>query len=267
MARLGRRALPVTSVGCRRSARPSCPRSGPSRPDWWCWADLVLGELVDDRVQQVLDPQTLLPSLQHRLDRVFLGAVDDVLDHGAGVEVLEVHDFLVTVGVGDLQEPLSSISAYIRSTTFSIIDLTVSARRHRTRPGRRRARQILGQVLAEDVLRASASGRSILIFTSRRRAAGWPVDHVLTVGGADHDDVLQPLDAVDLAQQLGHHGGLDVRADAGAAGPEDLVHLVEEHDHGCPRRPSRGPAGRSADVPLGLATNLFSSSGPLMLRK
>ena len=35
---------------------------------------------------------------------IFFAAVDDVLDHRAGVEVLEVQRLLVTVGVGDLEE-------------------------------------------------------------------------------------------------------------------------------------------------------------------
>src|SRR3981189_1733483 len=53
------------------------------------------------------------------------------------------------------------------------------------------------------------------------------VDEVLAVGGADDDDVLEALDAVDLGQELGHDGGLDVGRDAGAAGAEEGVHLVE----------------------------------------
>ena len=63
------------------------------------------------------------------------------------------------------------------------------------------------------------------------------VDHVLAVGRTDDDDVLQALYTVDLAEQLGHNGGLDVGADACSAGSEDRVHLVEEDDH-------RGPLGR-----------------------
>src|SRR5439155_143770 len=56
------------------------------------------------------------------------------------------------------------------------------------------------------------------------------VDEVLAVGGADDDDVLEAFDAVDLGQELGHDGGLDVGGDAGAAGAEERVHLVEEDD-------------------------------------
>src|SRR3712207_7925675 len=47
---------------------------------------------------------TLFRSLQPLLDRHLLGAVDDVLQHRPGVEVPEVQDFLVTVGVGHLEE-------------------------------------------------------------------------------------------------------------------------------------------------------------------
>jgi hypothetical protein len=79
---------------------------------------------------------------------------------------------------------------------------------------------------------AAASGRSILIFTSRRPGPqDRRVDHVLAVGGADHDHVLELLDPVDLAQQLGHDGVLDVGGHPRPAGAEDRVHLVEEHDH------------------------------------
>src|SRR5580704_16915124 len=59
---------------------------------------LVLAELVDARGQQVTDPHALLPGLQELLDGHLLGPGHDVLDHGAGVEVLEVQHFLVAVG-------------------------------------------------------------------------------------------------------------------------------------------------------------------------
>ena len=58
------------------------------------------------------------------------------------------------------------------------------------------------------------------------------IDEVLAVGGADDDDVFEALDAVDLGQELGDDGGLDVGGDAGAAGAEEGVHLVEEDDDG-----------------------------------
>ena len=42
------------------------------------------------------------------------------------------------------------------------------------------------------------------------RSENGRVDHVLPVGGADDDDVLQTLDPIDLAEQLRDDGGLDV---------------------------------------------------------
>src|SRR5690606_19999690 len=51
---------------------------------------LVLSELVDARVEQVLQPQSLALVGQVVLDGHLLAPVDDVLDHRAGVEVLEV---------------------------------------------------------------------------------------------------------------------------------------------------------------------------------
>src|SRR6478672_4193815 len=65
---------------------------------------LVLLELVDARLEQVRDPDALLVTLEQVLDRHLLRPRDDVLDHGAGVEVLEVQDLLVAAGVGDLEE-------------------------------------------------------------------------------------------------------------------------------------------------------------------
>src|SRR5207245_4616079 len=58
------------------------------------------------------------------------------------------------------------------------------------------------------------------------------VDQVLAVGSPDHDHVLQGLDPVELREQLRDDRRLDTRGDARAPGPEDGVHLVEEHDHG-----------------------------------
>src|SRR5712691_13198392 len=51
---------------------------------------LVLPELIDAGGQQVRDPYALLPGLEVLLDGHLLRAVHDVLDHRAGVEVLEV---------------------------------------------------------------------------------------------------------------------------------------------------------------------------------
>src|SRR5512132_3618700 len=62
---------------------------------------LVLLELVGHGDEQVGRLDALLAGLQEPLDGHLLGPVDDVLDHRPGVEVLEVQDLLVAVGVGD----------------------------------------------------------------------------------------------------------------------------------------------------------------------
>src|SRR5699024_1772655 len=55
---------------------------------------LVLPHLRAAGLLQMLQPYSPRPGGQQVLDRVFLGPVDDVLHHGAGVEVLEVQDLL-----------------------------------------------------------------------------------------------------------------------------------------------------------------------------
>ena len=214
----------------------------------------------------MLDAQTLLPGLQHRLDGVLLGPVHDVLDHRPGVEILEVHDFLVTIGIGDLQEPV-------------VVDLGIhpvdDLLDHRLDGQGTVAgelvevigvdRQVLGQILREDVLRGFGVGAFDLdLHVQAARPQDGRVDHVLAVGGADHDDVLQALDAVDLAQQLRNHGGLHIGAHAGAAGPEDGVHLVEEDDHGrALGRLLPGALEDQPDVPLGFTHELVEQFGTL----
>lgn len=90
------------------------------------------------------------------------------------------------------------------------------------------------------------------------------VDHVLAVGGADDDDVLQALHTVDLGEQLGDDGVLHVRADAGSAGAEEGFHLVEEDDDGGALTGLlTGALEDEADVPLGLADVLVEKLGTL----
>src|SRR5690606_42086095 len=90
------------------------------------------------------------------------------------------------------------------------------------------------------------------------------VDQVLTVGGADDNDVLQRLDAVQLAEQLRYDGRLDVGADAGSASPEQRVHLVEEDDDGNALVGLLlGPLEDHADLALGLADPLVEQLGAL----
>src|SRR4051794_39697389 len=67
---------------------------------------LVLLVLLMDRGDEVLRPDALGLAADVALDGELLRAPHDVLDHGPGREVLEVHDLLVTVLVGDLEEPV-----------------------------------------------------------------------------------------------------------------------------------------------------------------
>lgn len=114
-------------------------------------------------------------------------------------------------------------------------------------------------------LAASASGRSILIFTSKPAGPqDGGVDHVLTVGGTDHDHVLQALHAVDLGEQLRDDGVLHVRADTGATGAEEGLHLVEEDDDGSALAGLlTSTLEDQADLPLGLADVLVQELGTL----
>ena len=111
----------------------------------------------------------------------------------------------------------------------------------------------------------SASGRSILIFTSRRpgrRIAGSIMSSRLEAPMTR--TFSSALDAVDLAEQLRDDGVLDVGGDAGSAGAEQRVHLVEEHDdRGALAGLLTGPLEDQADVPLGLADVLVEQLGAL----
>ena len=126
-------------------------------------------------------------------------------------------------------------------------------------------RQVGGEVLAEDV--AGGLGVGPLDLDLHVEAAGPQdrrVDHVLAVGGADDEDVLEALDAVDLAEQLRDDGVLDVGGDPRAAGAEQRVHLVEEHDdRGALAGLLPGPLEDQPDVPLGLADVLVEQLGAL----
>src|SRR6266851_3432697 len=72
---------------------------------------LVLLVLLLDGLEQVGGPNAPAVAGEGALDRQLLGAADDVLDHGPGREVLEVHDLLVAVLVGDLQKPVVLVVA------------------------------------------------------------------------------------------------------------------------------------------------------------
>jgi hypothetical protein len=72
------------------------------------------------------------------------------------------------------------------------------------------------------------------------------------------------LDAVDLGEQLGNDRRLHVRADAGAAGAKERVHLVEEDDD---RHALLGLLAGAlkddADLALGLTDVLVEQLGTL----
>src|SRR5438093_13426935 len=225
---------------------------------------LVLRELLADGGEEVVDHDALRAAGDVALEGEFLGPAYDGLDHRAGGEVLEVEDFFVAVGVGDLEEAV-------------LLAETV----HRLHGGRDhggdgggdgaaadlglRERDVGGEVLGEDVGGGAAVGALDLdLHVEPAGAQDGRVDEVLAVGGADDDDVFEALDPVDLGEQLGHDGGLDVGGDAGAAGAEERIHLVEEDDDGHVLGGLfLGLHEDLADFPLGLADVLVEELGAL----
>src|SRR5690606_5236348 len=173
-----------------------------------------------------------------------------------GVEVPEVQDLLVAVGVGHLEEPV-------------LLGLGVHPQHggldHRRHARLRRAavlgqvvlvqRQIRLDVLAEDVLRRlRVRALDLDLHVEPARPQDRRVDHVLAVGGANDDDVLQALHTVNLGEQLRDDGVLHVRGDARAPSAEHRVHLVEEDDNRrALARLLASPLEDEADVPLSLA--------------
>src|SRR4029450_1612400 len=120
------------------------------------------------------------------------------------------------------------------------------------------------EVLAEDLLRSL--GIRTLDFDLDVQASGSQdcrIDHVLPVGGSDDYHVFQPLDTVDLTQQLRHDRVLHVGRDTRTASPEQRIHLVEENDH---RHAITclvpGALKDQPDMPLGLANVLIQQLRP-----
>src|SRR5438128_9608054 len=190
----------------------------------------VLLELLADGGEQVVGHDALLAAADVALEGELLRTAHDRLDHGAGREVLEVENLFVAVGVGDLEEPVFFAQRvhglHGRGDHGGDGAGDVGAPRLRFREG-----NVGRQVLGEDVGGGAAVGALDLdLHVEPAWAQDGRVDEVLAVGGADDDDVLEAFDAVDLGQELGHDGGLDVGGDAGAAGAEERVHLVEEDD-------------------------------------
>ena len=69
----------------------------------------MLLELLTDRGKEVVGANAFRASGDLPLDGELLRSPDDILDHGARREVLEVHDFFVAVLVGDLEEPVGFV--------------------------------------------------------------------------------------------------------------------------------------------------------------
>src|SRR5437899_2623464 len=190
----------------------------------------VLLELLADGGEEVVGHDALLAPADVALEGELLGAPHDRLDHGAGREVLEVEDLLVAVGVGDLEAAVLFAQRVHRLHGRRVHGVDGAAD-VRSPYLRFREGDVRRQVLGEDVGGGAAVGALDLdLHVEPAGTQDGRVDEVLAVGGADDDDVLEPFDAVDLGQELRHDGGLDVGGDAGAAGAEERVHLVEEDD-------------------------------------
>src|SRR5713226_1672864 len=190
---------------------------------------LVLLELLAHGRGEVVGRDALGAAADEALEGELLGPAHDGFDHGAGGEVLEVEDLLVAVGVGDFEEAVFLGEAVhgLHAGDDHLLDgggdvaagLTLGEG------------DVGGEVLLEDVGGRGAVGPLDLdLHVQAPGAQDRGVDEVLAVTGADDDDVLEALDAVDLGQELGHDRGLDVGGDAGAAGAEEGVHLIEEDD-------------------------------------
>lgn len=125
-------------------------------------------------------------------------------------------------------------------------------------------RQVGGEVTGQDVHATLVSGAldANLHVEAARTQNRW-INHVLAVGGADDDDIVQLFDAVDLRKKLRYHGGLDIRGDARAAGAEERFHFIEEDDDGDAVGGTVAGAGEDlADLALGLAHVLIEKQGP-----
>src|SRR5258705_5338798 len=192
----------------------------------------VLLDLLANGREQVVGHDALLAATDVALERELLGAAHDRFDHGARREVLEVQHLFVAVGVGDLEEAI--LLAERVHGLDGRGDHGGDGAGDIGAPGLGFGEgDVGGQVLGEDVGGGAAVGALDLdLHVEPAGAEGGRVDEVLAVGGADDDDVLEALDAVDLGEELGDDGGLDVGGDAGAAGAEEGVHFVEENDDG-----------------------------------
>src|SRR5437773_820846 len=227
---------------------------------------LVFLELFAHGIEQVAGADPLLAAADQPLEGQLLGPSHDRLDHGARGEVLEVEDLLVAVGVGHLQETVllgETVHRFDRGRDHRLDGaLGVAAALALLRLG---DRDLGRQVLPEDVARGAAIRPLDLdLHVEATRPQDGRIDEVLAVAGPDDDDVAQPFHAVDLGEELGHDGRLHVRGDAGAAGAEERVHLVEEHhDRHVVGRLLLGLDEDLADLALGLAHVFVQELRPL----
>src|SRR5215472_3234197 len=193
---------------------------------------LVLLELLAHRAHHVVEVDALLARLDVALQGQLLGPPHHRLDHGSRGEVLEVQNLLVTVGVGHLEEAvfLAEVVHLLHRRSDHALDGRLDVAAVLAQLGVVDG-QLRRQVLLEDV--HGGGGVRTLDLDLHVEAAGTKdgrVDEVLAIRGAHHDDVAQMLHPVDLREELRDDGGLDVGGDAGAAGAEQRVHLVEEHN-------------------------------------
>ena len=209
---------------------------------------------TDSSMSAIRTPSS--PERDRALHRLLLGAVDDVLQHRAAREVLEVEDLALALGVRDLEE-LVLLVLRVHRLDRLLDDAAHDRLRIRSVLPRRvlAERQVRRQVLGEDLQRAQLLGPVHLDL--QIEAAGPQhrgIDQILAVRRADHDHVAQRLDAVDLRQELRDDRRLHVRRDARAAHAEERIHLVEEdHDRNVFLRLLARVLEDLADLVLGLA--------------
>src|SRR5438876_6730854 len=224
---------------------------------------LVLLELLADGGLEILGGDALGAAANQALECQLLGATDDGLDHRTRGEVLEVEDFLVAVGVRDLEEPVL-LGERVHGL-HGPGDHDLDRRAHLSPLLRLGDRDVRGEVLLEDVGGGAAVGPLDLdLHDEPARAKDRRVDEIMPVRGSDDEDVLETLDDVDLGEELGNDRGLHVGRDPGAARAEEGVHLVEEDDdRDVLVRLLLGLLEDLADLPLGLADVLVEELGAL----